>query len=101
VNVRGKKIFVCVCVVRVRDFSCAGTALVNKPNDVTDGPDVDKVVDMANVIELRKLMATLIKALAELEDQVASDEEFESIGRGSKKGGEFNGVSKKVNYAGF
>jgi hypothetical protein len=28
VNVRGKKFFVCVCVVRVRDFSCAATALV-------------------------------------------------------------------------
>jgi hypothetical protein len=58
---------------------------VNKPNEVTGGPDVDKVVDMADVIEARKLMATLIKTLAETEDEVASDEKFAQIGRGSKK----------------
>jgi hypothetical protein len=39
VNVRGKKFFVCVCVVRVRDFSCAATALMWKCKGLGEGKE--------------------------------------------------------------
>jgi homoserine dehydrogenase len=73
---------------------------VNEPNEVTDGPDADKVVDMTRVIESRKLMATVIKTLANGEDEVTSNKEFAQIGRGSKKGGEVN-LMGYLNYVGF